>query len=47
MKIATWNIERLRHQKKLEEITSVCERVGADILILTETDTRVQLSYIA
>lgn len=45
MKIATWNIERLRHQKKLEEIIAVCERIGADILILTETDTRARLSY--
>lgn len=45
MKIATWNIERLAHKRKLDEITQACENMQADILILTESDERVQPSY--
>lgn len=45
MKIATWNIERLKHKKSLDDIISACERVQADILVLTETDERVRLNY--
>lgn len=45
MKIATWNIERLKHKKSLDEILSECERVRADILVLTETDGRVRPNY--
>ncbi len=43
MKIATWNIERLKHRNKLPQIVSVIEKIDADILILTETDERIQL----
>jgi len=45
MKIATWNVERLRHKKELEEILSACERSQADILVLTETDSQVRPNY--
>ena len=45
MKIATWNIERLRHIGKLPQIIAECEKTNADILVLTETDSRINLSY--
>lgn len=41
MKIATWNIERLKHRKSILNIKAVCERAGADILILTETEQSI------
>lgn len=41
MKIATWNVERLKHRHSLDEIISVCNNVQADILILTETDLQI------
>ncbi len=41
MKIATWNIERLKHKRALSEITDTCNRLNADILVLTETDEQV------
>jgi endonuclease/exonuclease/phosphatase family metal-dependent hydrolase len=45
MKIATWNIERLRHKNELPLIVENCEQAGADILVLTETDSRLNLNY--
>jgi exonuclease III len=33
MKIATWNIERLKHLRKLDEIVACCNAVDADILM--------------
>jgi endonuclease/exonuclease/phosphatase family metal-dependent hydrolase len=45
MKIATWNIERLRHKNELPAIIANCEQAGADILVLTETDSRLNLNY--
>ena len=45
MKIATWNIERLKHKNELDLIIENCEKVGADIFVLTETDSRVNLKY--
>ncbi len=44
MKIATWNIERLEHKNKLDDIVAICEHENADILVLTEADKRVKLS---
>ena len=41
MKIATWNIERLKKKKYLSEILSEIEKIDADILVLTETDSRI------
>lgn len=41
MKIATWNIGRLKHFSKLFEIQSEIQKVNADILVLTETDQRI------
>ena len=43
MKIATWNIERLKTKKNLDEIISILNNLEADILVLTETDNRVVL----
>ena len=45
MKIATWNVERLKHIKSLSEIISACEKIKADVLVLTESDERVKLNY--
>ena len=45
MKIATWNVERLKHQSSLDKIISVIEAVQADILVLTETDERIKPNY--
>lgn len=45
MKIATWNVERLKHKKYLRKIVSECESINADILVLTETDTQIYPHY--
>ena len=45
MIIATWNVERLNHKRQLGEIVAACADTHADILVLTETDTRVSLPY--
>jgi exonuclease III len=41
MKIATWNVERLKRKSKLETIISVIDNLNADIFVLTETDTAI------
>lgn len=43
MKIATWNIERLKHKSELNKIINLIEEQDADILVLTETDSRIIL----
>ena len=45
MRIATWNVERLKHKNKLDLIHEACTAVEADILVLTETDERVAPAY--
>ena len=45
MKIATWNVERLKHKKSIEEIISVCENTHADILVLTESDEQITTNF--
>ena len=45
MRIATWNIERLRHKNELASIIAACEQVNADILVLTENDSHLNLDY--
>ncbi len=45
MKIATWNIERLGHRTRLVDISSICNSLDADILVLTEADNQVELDY--
>lgn len=45
MRIATWNIERLKHKKELDKILFEVQRVKADILILTETDEQIHPDY--
>lgn len=44
MKIATWNIERLKHKSKHSEMLAMINEIDADILVLTETDSRLQPS---
>jgi hypothetical protein len=44
MRIATWNIERLKHKTDLVLINSTLTGQKADILVLTETDNRVALA---
>lgn len=45
MKIATWNVERLKHKKHLDQIQRLCNSIQADILVLTETDKRLHPDY--
>jgi endonuclease/exonuclease/phosphatase family metal-dependent hydrolase len=45
MKIASWNIERLKHKNKLQEMKDVCKQINADVFVLTESDTRFDLRY--
>ena len=45
MRIATWNVERLKHKNKLDLIHKACDDAKADILVLTETDERVAPGY--
>ena len=46
MKIATWNVERLKHRNSLDKILSAIEDIQADILVLTETDERINPNYL-
>ena len=44
MKIATWNLERPKvNGKKTQEILEELKRINADIFVLTETDTFIEL----
>lgn len=45
MKIATWNVERLKHYADIDKMMSEIEKVSADILVLTETDERLKPDY--
>lgn len=45
MKIATWNVERLKHKKHIERLLYECSSVSSDILVLTETDRRLRPAY--
>jgi hypothetical protein len=45
MKIATWNLERLKHKKNLVLIVEEINKTNADILVLTEYDEQVVLDY--
>ncbi len=45
MRIATWNVERLKHKNKLDLIHEACDAAEADILVLTETDEQVTPGY--
>lgn len=46
MRIATWNIERLKHIAEKEELEQICVGLDADILVLTESDNRLDLGKI-
>ncbi len=43
MKIVPWNIERLKHATKMERMRMAIEKQDADVLVLTEADTRLVL----
>jgi len=43
MKIANWNVERLKHYAKIDEISQILTDLDAEILVLTETDNRICL----
>lgn len=45
MKIATWNVERLKHYKSLSSMLEACQNIDADILVLTEMDCRLGPEY--
>ncbi len=45
MKIATWNVERLKHYADNNKLLAECEKCAADILVLTETDERLKPHY--
>ena len=45
MKLATWNVERLKHDKDLDKICRICNKIKADVLVLTETDHRISPDY--
>lgn len=45
MKIAAWNVERLKHKSALDGILRSIDQAGADILVLTETDRRLRPNY--
>jgi endonuclease/exonuclease/phosphatase family metal-dependent hydrolase len=46
MKIATWNLERLKHKKNLIHIVDAIKDINADILVLTEYDEQVKLDFL-
>ena len=45
MKIATWNIDRLKTKKNLIPVVENIQKIDADILILTEFNGIVELPY--
>ena len=45
LRIATWNVERLKHKRELEKIKNICEELNADIFVLTETDAQIKLNH--
>lgn len=45
LRIATWNVERLKHKNKLEQMKNICNDLKADIFILTETDEQIKLNH--
>ncbi len=45
MRIATWNIERLKHKQDIDEILRLCNAQRTDILVLTETDEQVRPKF--
>ena len=45
MRIATWNVERLKHIRSLPEIVAVCDSLQSDILVLTESDERIMPGF--
>ena len=45
MKIATWNVERLKHRSSLDRIIRLCSETRADVLVFTESDQQIALDY--
>jgi endonuclease/exonuclease/phosphatase family metal-dependent hydrolase len=44
MKIATWNVERLKKKGNLGEVTAALKQLKADLVVLTETTSAIDLS---
>ena len=45
LKIATWNVERLKSKNKVSEIIENSKSIAADIFVFTETDFTVKFGY--
>ena len=45
MRIATWNIERLKHIARKDDLYRIIDKQRANILVLTETDSRIYPYY--
>ena len=45
MKIATWNVERLKYKRELPQIIEICNQIAADIFVLTETDSALKPNH--
>lgn len=45
MKIATWNIDRLKSKKNILPIVECIQKIDADILILTEYNSILELPF--
>lgn len=45
VKIATWNVERLKHRANIKQILRACHHIQADILVLTETDRQLRPDF--
>ena len=45
LRIATWNVERLKHKRDLEKIKNICNELKADIFVLSETDEQINLNH--
>jgi len=45
MRIATWNVERLRHRRDIDTMLLEIDKADADILVLTETDARLRPGF--
>ena len=45
MKIATWNIDRLKSKKNIFPIVECIQKIDADILILTEYNSILELPF--
>jgi endonuclease/exonuclease/phosphatase family metal-dependent hydrolase len=45
MRVATWNVERLKRRRDLSQIGEACNQAMADIFVLTETDFSLDVGF--